>query len=245
MEVERIWRPELARFCTVEMKQWERIVRHRAGLRKVPDIHGRTVYTDDQLFNYAEQFQSDFLGSQTRVIHAGEGGMRLAGTEVLTLHAAAGQFCTRALPGDLFALPPQEPPAELRRSALAQLERRIEEVRQVRRISAETVELLEQLDGLVERPAEFNRRVARIDELHARVQKQDRTYHLISQVSQLAELRRVHADRAIRENGRETPESTRRRLRRDREYVSAFIEGCDYLLELLPESHRRVREWTP
>ncbi len=37
---EDVWRPELGRFCTVEMKQWEQIVRDRPILRQIPGFSG-------------------------------------------------------------------------------------------------------------------------------------------------------------------------------------------------------------
>ncbi len=242
MQVERIWAPELGRFMTVETKQWERIMRMRSGLRRVTDIHGRPAYVDDQMFTYAEQFQADFLASRARVIHACEGGIPLAGTEIMTLRAAAERFCTRPLPPDLFALPPSPPGPEACRSACAALEERLRELHEIRAIATETLTELDRLAGLLDRPAEFNRGVARIDELRVRMARYDRTYGLVSHVSQLAELRRVQADRTISDEQRETPARARRRLRRDREYVAALIDGCDYLLGLLPEALRRVRE---
>ena len=66
MPIEQIWRPELNRFCTVEMKQWERVARMRPTLRVVKDVRGRNTYTDEQMFSYAEQFQSDFAASRRR-----------------------------------------------------------------------------------------------------------------------------------------------------------------------------------
>jgi hypothetical protein len=224
------------------MKQWERIVRSRAVLRPVKDIHGRDAYTDDQMLTYAEQFEADFLATVTRVIHACEGGLRLAGTEVMTLREAADRFCTRPLPGDLI------PPARVQSTtdgidkALAALEERLEELGQMKSTALQTQELLARLATLVDRPAEFNRLVGQADELRARVQRNERTYNLVSQVSQRAELRRLRADRAIRDEHRETSETARRRLARDREYVAAFIDGCDYLLQMLPEALQRARE---
>ncbi|RMF79128.1 MAG: DUF115 domain-containing protein, partial [Planctomycetota bacterium] len=81
--IERIWRPELGRFQTVEMKQWERIVRNRTILRPIRDVHGRPTYTDDLLFTYREQFHNDIAASPARVIQASEGGAELAGAEAL------------------------------------------------------------------------------------------------------------------------------------------------------------------
>ncbi len=242
MQVERNWQPEMGRFQTVEMKQWERIIRTRSSLHVVQDIHGRPTYTDDQLFTYAEQFQSNFLASRSHVVHACEGGMRLEGTEVMTLREAGERFCTRALPADLFALDPVQQPPDLKERVCTALDQRIEELRQTRQIAAETSELLAKLSGLVERPDEFNRLVARIDELRSLVRQNDRTYNLVVQVSQMAELRRLQADRSIHDDETETPATARRRLERDRAYVGAFIEGCDYLLQMLPEALQRVRE---
>lgn len=242
MQIERIWRPELGRFQTIEMKQWERIVRGRSGLRKVRDIHGRETYTDDQLFTYAEQFQSDFLNADARVIHATEGGMLLAGTDVMTLAEAAAESCTRDLPPDLFAL--QASPGDIvsKDKTLAAVEARIKDIEDIRKIAHDTYQLLEKLMGLTDRPKEFNRLIVKVDELRSRMSARGRTYSLISYAAQLAELRRIHADRAIHDDAVETAASARRRLRRDREYVSAFIEGCDFLLEVLPQSRDRVRE---
>ena len=245
MQVERIWRPELSRLVTLEMRQWERIVRHRSSLRRVKDIHDRDVYTDDQMFTYAEHFQSDFLATRTRIIHASEGGMKLEGTEVMTLREAAARFCTRTLPHDLFALDAAPTTTDLKPRLCVQLESRLTELREVRQIAIATRDLLTKLAGLVEQPAEFNRLVGQVDQLRTQMQRNDRTYGLVSQVSQHAELRRLQADRAIHDEETETPDSARRRLRRDRAYVTALLDGCDYLLELLPAALERLRARLP
>lgn len=242
MQVERIWGPELNRFQTVEMKQWERIVRARHGLRQLQDVHGRTVYTDEQMFTYAEQFQSDFASTKARVIHATEGGLKLEHTEVMSLREAAERFCTRPLPKDLFAAVAGAQRDGEDARVVETIERRLEELRDTREIATRTEELLTRLEGLLDRPAEFNRVVTEIDELRVRMREHDQMYRLITQVSQLAELRRVHADRAIDDDTPETPETARIRLRRDREYVRSLIEGCAFLEEMLPEALERVRE---
>ena len=242
MQIERIWRPELGRFQTIEMKQWERIVRARASLHTVRDIHGHDIYTDDQLFTYAEQFQSDFLASRARVIHASEGGMRLQGTTLMTLADAAQQFCTRPLPADLFALsgPPPSPAAKER--ACAALEKRLEELHETRRIAEQTLTLLDELSQQVDRPAEFNRLVVRVDELRTRMQRNERTYRIVAQAAQLAELRRLQADRAISDEEVETSATARRRLKRDIGYVRDFIDGCEFWQQTLPQALQRLRE---
>ncbi|HZK81749.1 MAG TPA: 6-hydroxymethylpterin diphosphokinase MptE-like protein, partial [Humisphaera sp.] len=47
---EDVWAPELSRFCTLEMKQWEQIVRERFILRRIPDQEGRPMYTEERMF---------------------------------------------------------------------------------------------------------------------------------------------------------------------------------------------------
>ncbi len=254
MPVERIWQPELGRFNTVEMKQWERIARMRAGLRRVTDVHGRPVYTDEQMYVYAEQFMSDFLQSSRQIIHASEGGMRLQGTRVMTLREAAARFCTCPLPPGLLPVGGATPPdasgagpatdeaRRLRRAAQAALAERQRELEEVRQIAAATLTLLERLARLVEQPDAFNRLVAETDELRARMLRYGRTYELVVGVSQMAELRRIQADRSLTDDGEETPAMARRRLRRDRDFVTDFIDGCDFLRRMLPEAAARLEE---
>jgi hypothetical protein len=244
MPIENTWRPELGRFQTVEMKQWERIVRNRPILRVVKGIQGRETYTDNQLFTYAEQFQSDFLSSPQRIIHACESGMRLAGAEVMSLSVAGEKFCTRPLPAGLFA---DRPPAagEWKTRAVGALEGRLAELGDVKEIAVEMRGLLGKLVGLVSQPKEFNRVVVRVDELRTLMQRHERTYKLVLNVSQLAELRRHTADRRLGEPEQETPDTARRRLTRDQEFVDAFIDGCEYLQGVLPDAVRRLQERLP
>jgi hypothetical protein len=234
MPIERIWQPELSRFQTVEMKQWERIVRGRAGLRVVRDVHGREVFTDDQLFTYAEQFQADILASRTHIIQAAEGGMRLAGAEVMSFQEAIERYCTRALPplragGDAGV---DERALTAAREAISA---RDKEIRSLRNLSERSLELLDQLGGAVDEPARFNRLVAQLDALRVQVRSSSGAFQVVSQAAQLAELRRLQADRAIRDDIPETAAAARRRLARDRAYVAEILDGCGFVLGLLPE----------
>ena len=242
MPIERIWQPELHRFHTVEMKQWERIVRSRPILRETVDIHGRPAYTDEQMTTYAEQFQADFAASDRRVIHACEGGMALTGVEVMTFRAAAEKFCTRPLPADLFDVPANPDTAPLLAAAAGELAARLDEIGQMKAISRETSELLARLETLLDRPSEFNRVVARVDDLRNAMQGFDRTYTLVSAVAQQAELRRYSADRRLGTVEHETTDTARRRLVRDREFVTAFLDACEYLEGVLPMGRDRLRE---
>ncbi|MCG3126177.1 MAG: hypothetical protein CHACPFDD_01007 [Phycisphaerae bacterium] len=233
MPIEEIWSPELDRFCTVEMKQWERIARFRPILHHVKDVHGRETYTDDQLLNYAQQFQIDFAASPARVIHACEGGMQLSGVECMTLRDAAERWCRGALPDGLFGESGVVDAGAAFAAARAALAERQREVSAIRDICTQMLKNLERLVGLVERPDEFNRVVVQVDALRVRIQAFERTYRMVVDVSQQAELRRFAADRRMSGTSQETAASARRRLERDRDFVAALRDGCDYLGSLL------------
>ena len=102
--------------------------------------------------------------------------------------------------------------------------------------------VLEELEGLLDRPAEFNRRIARVDALRLEVQAQERTYQLISSVAQQAELQRFSTDRRLKHAGAEGVELARGQLERDKQFVGAIIEGADVLKEILRGGLERLDE---
>ena len=112
----------------------------------------------------------------------------------------------------------------------------------MRKTAREMIGLLEKLETLVQKPTEFNRLIARVDALRMLIHKYEHVYRLVIDVSAAAELRRHAADRDIGRPGIETHETARRRLRRDREFVESFLEGCEFLEGTLPEALARVRE---
>jgi len=242
--IEQTWAPELSRFYTIETKQWERIVRNRGILRTATDVHGQRVYTDNLLFTYAEQFQKDFLDCRARVIQASEGGIALDGAEPMALREAVERCFPAQTPPDLQALlasTAADSGGAAVQPVLQRLAARSDELALLERIAADTRTVLEKLVGLTDRPAEFNRLVARVDELRAQIRQHDDLYRMVVEVSAAAELRRYSADRRMGKVDAETPETARRRLARDVEFVSAFIDGCAFLRSLLPRAIERLR----
>ncbi|MBU0717061.1 MAG: DUF115 domain-containing protein, partial [Planctomycetes bacterium] len=47
VEIHQAWQSELNRFNTIEQKEWDRIVRNRPILRRVPGVDGGELYTDE------------------------------------------------------------------------------------------------------------------------------------------------------------------------------------------------------
>jgi hypothetical protein len=169
----------------------------------------------------------------------------LTGADVMTLRDAAERYCTRRLPADLFAEAFDAPLGELWEHACRALDERIAELSYVRGIAEEMSGLLEKLEALVERPAEFNRLIVRVDALRTLIHKYEDMYRLVIDVTATAELRRYTADRRLGTPRAETAETARQRLRRDRDFVSSFLEGCAFLERALPEARDRLRERTP
>jgi len=160
---EDVWRPELSEFCTVEMKQWEQIVRDRQILRQIPDYQGRPMYTEERLFTYLQQFERDFGRTKRGVIDATEGGALKRGAMVKTLAAALQEFCTQPLPKTF-----EDHPGLCWGSVgdcVRSLENRRHEATQIEQIAGRTLPLLEEIRDHLDDQRRVNKGIARIDVL--------------------------------------------------------------------------------
>ncbi len=237
---EDVWRPELGRFCTVEMKQWEQIVRERPILKQVPDQQGRPMYTEERLFTYLQQFERDFLQTRTTIIDATEGGAAKRGTVVMTLAEAIDRHCTRPLPPR-----PAAPDAGPDRTAdvVASLRARRDEAAAIADICARTLPLLEQLRDHVDDQPRVNRLIAEIDRLRSDMNVHGRTYDLVTQMTQRTEVERYRADKRIASGRLSGVERQRQQVGRDLENVRGvaaaaadFVALMDQVVE--PLAHR-------
>jgi hypothetical protein len=250
----RAWTPELGRFGSLEMKEWQRIARHREILRRVKTAGGDELYTDEQMFTYLEQFERDFARSRQRIIDATEGGAAKRGAEVMTLSDAASQFCSRQLDSSLFGglSTPWRDRSRLgpARQVLAAHQKELVEFRA---LCEQTKRVLEELESLLDDPRQFDRRIMKIDELRTLVQGHELIFQMVRDVSQLGELQKFAADRRMvqdehrsREGGEaKEPSPTQRRkraqrqLQRDGQLVASLLEGCETLGSILADSLAR------
>lgn len=244
----RAWRPETGRFQTLEMKEWERIVRQRAILRKVKDIHGRDIYTDEQMFTYLEQFERDFARARCRIIDATEGGARKRGAEVMTLHEAGERFFTRPIPDACFeflARPwgvsggPWYDRSRLKTAHEMVAERR-KALAAFRALCEETRAILDRMAVLVGDPPRFNALIPRVDELRTQVRRHDLIYSMVREASQLGELQKLAADRRLAEREEGDSAHAAAQLARDRRFIDSLLEGCATLGEILDGAIRRL-----
>ncbi len=239
-----VWQNELNRFSTIEMKEWERIVRNRSVLRKVEDIHGNPIYTDEQMFTYLQQFEKDFSESPVRVIDATEGGVRKQNSEIMRFEEALEQFCMGEIDKEKFAYRQRINRFETSqiKPARKQVQKKLEEVEEVRAISEDIVGYLKEMQDLVDEQEKLNQKMVHLDELRTKIKYRDETCHLISFVAQGAEMYRFKADRSLELDAIEGKDKQRRQIKRDIGYVSEFIKGCDRMIDILIEADKRLEE---
>jgi hypothetical protein len=234
---EDVWRPELSRFCTVEMKQWEQIVRERHILRRVEDHEGRPTYTEERLYTYLQQFERDFLQTTTTVIDATEGGVRKRGATNMPFADAIAKYCQSS---DVPRLTDHAAPDWSRAEACkGSLQKRKDEAAEIESIATKTLPLLEEITTSLADQQHVNRLIARIDELRLRMNDLGETYELIIQLTQTTELERFHRDRAIAASRAKGSDRQRRQVLRDIENVkaiqSAAVQFRTLIDTVLPE----------
>jgi hypothetical protein len=235
-----VWRPELSRFCTVEMKQWEQIARERFILRRIPDHQGRPMYTEERLFTYLQQFERDFAKSKATIIDATEGGAAKRGAKVMTLAEVIEGLGDRAIEGfEIDRLPiPQSPDRSIPQSSIIDcLNRRDAEAQAIEHICRDTLPLLEEIRDHVDEQARVNRAISRIDALRARMNELGATYDLVTQLTQSTELERFKADRRIGADKQlDANERQGRQVSRDIENVRAVCEAARDFQELMRQT---------
>ena len=234
-----VWAPELNQFNTVEMMEWQRIVRHRGALERATDIHGRTIFTDEQMLTYLKQFERDFLKAPQTVIDATEGGMPIEHTRRMTLADALAQHATRAapnLPLPLRQLDPQR--LQMTADLLAQ---RLDDVAELRRLAADTVPLLKRLSANQRDKKKAEKLHREIEHSKALADRRGETFELINQLNSIGTFKRARADRALGNTvSDDTIEHQRRVIERDIDNLEWMIQACDEARDIFRQALERL-----
>ena len=230
--IHQVWSGELNEFNTLEMLEWQRIVRQRSILHKMKDHLGRDCYSDEQMTTYLVQFERDFgedVARGLRVIDATEGGVAKRHATTLTLRQAIERYAS----DQPISLPPAHPevPSPRRRDALY---RRLRQVRadiwRVGEISRTTAKCVQEILHHQEDQARVNRIIAQIEAHAKEVQKIVPGYPLVQHLNQTGILNRFKADRAIELDGDLAPlERQRRQAERDLKNVTWLADAADEL----------------
>jgi len=241
--IHETWGAELGRFNSLETKEWERIVRSRPILRKIPDVHGNMMYTEEQFFVYLQQFERDFAATRTRVIDATEGGARKQGVTVMTLREAITKFCQKPeassqKPGGWKALGCNAT-ARLE-AARAALQRRRLAAQEMIDTCDQTVPLLEEMIKHQADAERMNKLFVEVDRLRSKVGSDPQTFEMVCHLNTIGELRRFQHDLQVKTAEKDSAEKQRRQLSRDIDYVKNLRIGAERLLEILDEATARL-----
>jgi hypothetical protein len=247
--IHETWGVELGRFNSLETKEWERIVRSRQILRKIPDVHGHPMYTEEQFFVYLQQFERDFASTRergVRVIDATEGGARKQHVEVMRLREAIDRFC-----GEKPQARSQEPEEKAWKTwscdvgarlegTMGALEERRRSALEMKATCLETVPLLERMIEKQADGAEMDRLFVEVDRLRTKVGADPATFEMVCYLNTIGELRRFQADLTVKSAG-DSMERQKRQLLRDIDYVNNLRVGAERLLDILEEAMGRLR----
>jgi len=241
-----VWAGELNPFRTLEMLEWERIVRMRGTLRRERDVLGRPVYTDEQMSTYLLQFQRDFKADADRgllTIDATEGGVAKAHTAAMSLAEALSNYGS-SVEGPFEAPVATRAAGSERATTLRRIVKRIQSVRRdvwrIGTLSREARAVLDEMLSHHEDQERVNRLIGRVDKIRDEATSLQPAFSMVEVLNQTGVFNRVKADRRIRLNsgaGKLSPmEVQREQIERDRTNVRWIGDAADALGTLLDEA---------
>ncbi len=236
--IHQVWANELGPFNTLEMMEWQRVVRHRVNLQRVQDVDGRPIFSDEQMLTYLKQFERDFAGAEATVIDATEGGLPKAHTTRMPLAEAIASYATTPVPK--IPTPPRELDSRRLEEARSMLVQRVDELRQMRRISQKTVGLIEDMIAHHDQPRQVNELFQQVARNRDRVQGPlGAVFALVNDMNTLGAFRRARADRAIL-HGEDADSRQLAQMKRDKANIELLIEACDEMHQLFRQAQARI-----
>lgn len=227
--IHNIWASELNPFRSLEMMEWERIVRHKGILHRVEGHDGRSMFTDEQMNTYRLQFERDFAADAAQgltTIDATEGGVRKAHTTLQTLSEALEGFRPSALP-PAMRVPRAEPSVESVRSSLDAV--RVSTL-QVAHHSRRAADLLTEMLRHHADQSRVTRLIGEVNAVRDQVRKLEPAFGLVRLLNQTGTLKRVRADRAMAlTEGLDDLQQQRRQIERDLDNVRWLGDAADSL----------------
>lgn len=204
--IHEVWSSELSAFRTLEMFEWERIVRTRHRLHKASDPAGRPIYTDEQMLTYLIQFERLFEQDSAKgltTIDATQGGVGKRHTTAMPLRDALAPILAAPDRPDWRKVWQTRDQAHLRTAAadLGAVVDRVKTVRQgawkVATRSRAAVTLLERILASQSDQRLVNEVIGKIKDIERDVTTAQPAYRLTQFINQTGALNRYRADRRI------------------------------------------------
>ncbi len=236
-----VWAGELNDFNTLEMLEWQRIVRMRPHLRAATDAYGRPIYTDEQMAAYLLQFQALFQADAERgllTIDATEGGVAKAATIARPLAETLDLLGGGTGPTVAELLPAASASGADRRARVRLV---IERVREVRRGVWQVAACCREARGLLAQMLEHhadqsrvNRLIGQAEAVRDRVSAIQPAFRLVEWLNQTGVFNRYRADRRINLTDDLPPlERQRAQIERDLKNVHWLGDAADALGDML------------
>ena len=239
-----VWDAELNAFHTIEDLEWIRIARMGGNLQRHTDLHGRDLFSDEQMVTYLRQFERDFAAAAEagqRIIDCTEGGMPKA-------HAAAMPFADAlaAVADDGPIRLPAPPPDTLDPARVAdlrgRLRERLDDLDALRSECRDARMLLREMRERLDDPEALRKRNSRLERAKARVHGELREiFDLVNQMNTLGAFRRARADRRIDQADRRGGQADHnhrmsRQIERDLENMDMLIEAASEARQILGDA---------
>lgn len=232
--IHEVWRPELGPFNSVEAMEFTRIMRHRRHLSRHTDIHGRPIYSDEQMVTYLKQFERDFSQASQRIIDCTEGGMPKAHATSMPLAEALRMVATRATPPIPIPVHANEPArlSQLR----SHLRQRLDDVHLIRRLTRETIPILKGMLEHQQNPAKFNDHFRKLKRNQERVEALADAFALVCQINTIGAFHRARHDRAIHHAETDAAKKQARQIERDLKNLDWTVQACDEVVRILEDA---------
>ncbi len=239
--VHNVWSSEINPFNTIEMMEWRRVARMKAHLRRAEDVHGRPIFTDEQMSTYLKQFERDFAVAKQTILDATEGGMPKQHATQVTLAEALKQYATRPVPR--LPVPGTTLDRERLRELREVLRRRVRQVNDLRSTTQKTIPILRQIQEHLRDKARVDKLFARLNKLQKHVEQElASTFTLVNALNTVGSFNRAKADRAIAHISRDQVDRQTHQLERDIVNLDWVTQACDEALNILDEAQQRVSE---
>jgi hypothetical protein len=238
-----VWAGELGPMRTLEMFEWERIVRARSMLRKTEDVLGRPIYTDEQMATYLSQFEVDFAADEAAgrtIIDATEGGVRKRHARIATLAEALAE----SMPGEPLPdviLGDDACHEDRSGEVAARLDEIATQADRVEALSREAARILGKMIAPGVTPAKIDALVSEVYKVRDEVSALRPAYGLVQHMNQTGALRRFKADRAIEMADLDERAKQRKQIERDIENVEWTGDAAAELATQLRDSAAAIR----
>lgn len=216
--IHHVWGSELSAHRTLEMFEWERVARMRAHLQRRGDIHGKPIYSDEQMCSYLTQFESMFAKDRElgrRTIDASEGGVLKRCTELMPLRDAIEQFGRDDASAGLSGCSGRS--ATEMKTAEERVGKIIEDCQRIALLSERSLGTLDQMLRTQRDQRQVTRLIGKVNADRDEVMAMRDAFTLVEYVNQIAVLNRMKRDRVIALRSRDAEPIERQRLQIERD----------------------------